>query len=193
MRGATNGAPLAYIVCKGIHPLLATTDPEAEYSTFDQQLIAHKLILKHVCHTEEVAECEAAGAAWNHPEVNADNRIVHRYIVRAVEGTQWMVRIHDTMNSKDGRVAWITLENNFQTQHDLDHKHNSDMSRVRGLTYHTEAERWNMEKYRATHKECHSIQLKLHRDYQYQGIPDRDKVYYFLSGIKNSVFDGVII
>ena len=67
----------------------------------------------------------------------------------------------------------------------MDHKYKSNMARLRGLTCHRETERWTMNKFVAAHKQHHNIQTKLHREHKYQGIPGRDKVNYFINGIRN--------
>ena len=47
IRGEASGAPLAYIIHPNIHPLPEADEPEANFDTFDEQLIARKPIVKH--------------------------------------------------------------------------------------------------------------------------------------------------
>ena len=140
-----------------------------------------------------MARCEAAGAAWKRPEVNVDSRKTHRFIVRAVEGTSWRVHIEDTMNSKDGRMAWISLHVNLQTQHDLDQKHRVSMGKLRSLNWIKDSHGWTFDRYLAAHRTCHTIQFEFHREHRYQDNLQRDKVNLFIEEIRNHRFDAVII
>ena len=98
-----------------------------------------------------------------------------------------------TLDTKDGGMAWISLECNLQTQHVLDQKHKANMPKLRILNWSKDTHGWNFERYRAAHKTCFTIQFKLHHKHGYQDIPQRDKVNLFIEGIKDHRFDAVII
>ena len=42
--------------------------------------------------------------------------------------------IEGAMHTKDGRMTWLSLECNLQTQHDVDQKHKTNMSKLRSLS-----------------------------------------------------------
>ena len=193
IRGKTSKTPLAYLARDDIHPLDALTDPETNYATLDLQLIARKPIVKNAHRNALAADCEAAGPVRKRHEAEADNRVLHAYISRALDGTPWKVHYFHTMETKDGRMAVISLKNNLQTQHDLDQKYNSNKARILQLIFHRDTANWNMEKYIAGHKQCHNVQTKLHQQHAYQDFPAKDKVQYFLGGIKDPAYDAVII
>ena len=81
IRGEASGVPLAYLIRPNIHPLPEADEPEGNFDTFDEQLIARKPIIKHARRNAPEADCEDAGPAWKRPEVITDNRKLHTLIL----------------------------------------------------------------------------------------------------------------
>ena len=135
IRGEASGAALAYIIRPNIHPLPEADEPEANFDTFDEQLVARKPIVKHAqCNAPE-EDCESSGPSWKRPEVSADNRRLHALIIKAAENTSWQVHIEPTMDTKDGRWAWSLLSRNLQTRHEIELKAKQNMDNLRSLNW----------------------------------------------------------
>ena len=162
-----------------VHPLPQAGQPEANFVTFDEQLIARKPIVKFVRRTETEEACENAGPAWRRPEVNVDNRKLHALIHKAVQNTSMRVHIEPTMNSKDGRRAYFLLCRNLQTSHEVEMKERENMNKLRNLNWSRDTMTWTFEKYRAHHKMCYTMPNNYHREHGFQDILPRDKVNLF--------------
>ena len=193
IRREASGTPLAYIIRPNIHPLPEADEPEANFDTFDEQLIARKPIVKHARRNSPEEDCENAGPSWKRPEVNADNRRFHALIVKAIENTSMRVHIEPTMDTKDGRRAYFLLCRNLQTRHEVELKSKENMTKLRSLNWTKDTMSWTLDKYRAGHKMCHPVQNKLNCEHGFQDILPRDKVNLFLEGIRNPGFDSAII
>ena len=149
--------------------------------------------MKHARRTSPEADCETSGPSWKRPEVNADNHRLHALIVKAVENTSMRVHIEPTMITKDGRLAYFLLCSNLMTSHEVELKAKDNMNKLRSLCWSKDTNSWTFDKYRASHKTCHTTQTKLNREHGYQDIPARDKVNLFLEGIKNPEYNSVIL
>ena len=134
IRGEASGAPPAYIIPPNIHPLPEADEPEANFDTFDEQLIARKPIVKHARRNAPEEDCESAGPSWKRLEVNADNCRLHALIVKAIENTSMRVHIEPTMDTKDGRRAHFLLCSNLQTSHEVELKSKENMAKLRSLS-----------------------------------------------------------
>ena len=184
-RGEASGTPLTYLIRLNIHPLPEADQPEANFDTFDAQLIARKPIVKFARRNESEEDCEEAGPSWMRPEVNSDNRKFHALLLKAVEYTSMRVHVEPTMATKDGRQAYFLLVRNLQTAHEVERNSRENMNKLRSLTWSKDTFNWTFDKYRANHKVCHTMQNKLHREHGFQDILPRDKVNLFLEGIRN--------
>ena len=133
IRGEASGVPLTYLICPNVHPLPEAAEPEANFDTFNEQLMASKPIVKHARRNAPEADYEDSGPSWKRPKVNADNHKLHALILKAAENTSWRVHLEPTMNAKDGRKTWFLLCLNLQTRHEVKLKSKENMAKLCSL------------------------------------------------------------
>lgn len=179
-RGCT-GVPLIYVVRPNEQVPAVGDDPEANYESLDDQLIARAPIYD--------PPVGAAEAQLNIKYL-ADRATVWTKMVKLSEDKEWWSYVRPGRTRRDGRLAFLGLKNHFLGASHVDNMAGRAERRLRDASYSGERRRWNFEKYVRCHIDQHAV-LEGLVEHGYTGIDDRSKVRYLMDGIKTDKLDAV--
>ena len=179
--GATK-IPLAYVIRDNIEPKPHGEDPQADYSSFNEELIAR-------------APHHEPRANQNAPLVHTqackdDNIIVFNKLAAIFREKDCWTYMQKATRTRDGRMAFMALKTHCLGKNNVDNLANQAERQLQNTTYTGEARRWNFEKYVKTHVDQHQTLTDLTR-HGCAGIDPRSKVRYLLDGIKTKDLDNV--
>ena len=127
-------------------------DNEAEYSDFDQQLIARHPIIQsgHDAVAEETIE--KSGPRKKLPQVNGDNTLFFHLLKYVFGKTSWWTHARPSENNNDGRLAIRLLSQNLEGGNAMDELNTKNKSYILRLRYNGETQAWGIVKYINAHK-----------------------------------------
>ena len=199
VRGPSTGVPLTYLLRDLLVAKLQADDAQSEYADFDSQLVQRFPIMQAAAiaaagtDAKKLEELEVAGPSKKRGPVNTDNTILFNFVQTMVDPVSWATHIEPAVKHKDGRLAVRLLAKNLQTSNEMDLECQQNLQTVSKLTYEKDSSHWSFDKFTLAHKRSHNIQNKLFSDHGYRNFEEREKVTWFLDGIKNSEFNPVIL
>jgi hypothetical protein len=167
------GAPLSYITRTDADVKPANDDPEDDYDTEHEQMVAH------MPHTDD-----GDPTAW----YVTDNRKVYDLIHAIFHENEHWIYIKPFQQKKGGRGAYQAIWNHYLGPNNIDHMATEAERLLDTANYTGEKRSWNFEKYVRLQKEQHSIINGL-RQYGHTGIAKRSEVRYLNKGIKCNTLD----
>ena len=166
--------PLAYIVRKEVVVPPAADDPQDDYITHQDEMIARA--------SHDVATNEA------YPY---DNRMVWDLIAGWVRDTECWIHVKPFQRRRDGRGAYLAIYNHYLGVNTVNNQARAAEARLNKLEYKSEGRRWGLEKYIQQFKKQYEILRNLEEmDGSTYSAPDEGTmVRKFIDGVKNSSFD----
>jgi hypothetical protein len=169
--------PLAYIVRKEETVAPSATDPPANYSIAQDELIAR---------------APHRDVAGNHTELyNNDNHRVWTLLVELTRNHSCWTYIKGFARSRDGRSAFLKLREHYLGINNVNNMASKAEKTIAKLVYTKEGKRWNFEAYVSGHKEQHQILEQLETDYGYKCMDEGTKVTHLISGIQMDKLDTI--
>lgn len=168
--------PLAYVIRENEDVPLHTDDPEANYSSKQDELIARAPITdEHGAHT---------------PNYLTDRTRVWELLSELTRDQECWSYVRPAQRSRNGRLAFMGLKGHYLGQNNVDNMSTKAERRLETTTYTGEKRNWNFEKYVRMHIDQHAILegLTMHG---YAGIDNRSKVRHLLKGITTTTLDTV--
>ena len=177
----TTKIPLAYIIREEVNVPAEADDPEANYTTFTEELIAR------APHFEPT---QGNNAPVHTQAYKDDNNLVWNKLAALFRDKDCWTYMRHTSRTRDGRAAFISLKGHYLGKNNVNNLANQAERKLQNTTYTGEGRRWNFEKYVKTHVDQHQILQDLTR-HGYSGIDPRSKVRYLIDGIKTKDLDNV--
>ena len=177
----TTKIPLAYVIRD--EPVVSpeATDPETNYTTVQEQLIAraphHNVNVPPVPIVYE-------------QEYRDDNAAVFDKLAALTRDKDCWTYVQKAAKSRDGRKAFLALKDHYLGKNNVDNQATIAEGKLRDTTYNGEQRRWNFERYVRVHVDQHAI-LEGLTEYGYAGIDPRSKVRYLLDGVKTNEYQHV--
>ena len=168
--------PLAYVVREEIEVLPEADDPEANYTSKQDHLIARAPIQT------------AAGAKT--ATYLSDNSRVWELISDLTRDKDCWSYVRPAQRNRDGRAAFQGLKGHYLGMNNVDNMSSIALRKLLSTSYTGEHRRWNFEKYCKVHIDQHSI-LEGLVEHGYAGIDARSKVHYLCEGIKTNKLEVV--
>jgi hypothetical protein len=162
--------PLAYIVRKEEAVPPNATDPSANYSIAQDELIAR---------------APHRDAAGNHTELfNKDNYRVWTLLVELTRNHLCWTYIKGFARAWDGWAAFLKLCEHYSGINNVNKMASKAEKTIAKLVYTKEGKRWNFEAYVSGYKEQHQILEQLEMDYGYKCMDEGAKVRHLIAGIQ---------
>ena len=170
------GTPLAYVVRKEQEVPNSADDPETNYDSKQDEMIARS---PHVDGNNRPLDT-----------YKNDRRKVFEILLKVTDGLPSSVYVKRAQRGKDGRQAFLNLYGHYLGRSNVDNMATLAERKLQSLTYTGELRRFNFEKYVTNHVHQHLILTNL-VEHGYSGIDERSKVRHLLDGIKTDKLDSV--
>jgi hypothetical protein len=166
---------LAYVIRATIAVTAEATDPQANYVSKQDELIARAPIT--------VAGHDIATYL-------SDRARVWELISNLTRDQDCWSYVRPAQRARDGRTAFLGLRGHFLGANNVDNMSSRAEKRLQTTSYDGEKRRWNFEKYVKVHIDQHAILQGL-VEHGYSGIDARSKVRHLVNGIKTTSLDSV--
>jgi len=165
--------PLAYVIRDEVDPPAPADDPEGNYATPVEEMIAR-------------APHERNGQLDPVFIINS-GKVLDDLADMFRETMSWTY-MKDFVQPRDGRGAYLALFNHYLGPNNVNNQSAASEKALATISYNGEGRRWNFEKYVTAQKKHHQILEGLVR-YGYSGIDPTTKVRYLMNGIKTRELD----
>ena len=169
--------PLAYIIRNNVDVPAAAGDPQDNYDTHQDEMIAR------------APHQDAAGDPLD--VYNYDNRQVWDLISGWTRDTECWVHVKPFQRRRNGREAYLALYNHYLGINTVNNQARTAESKLDKLEYKSEQRRWGLEKYMQAFKKQYEI-LKNLEDMEgstYSAPDEGTMVRKFIDGVKSNSFD----
>ena len=168
--------PLSYVVRDHIEVTPEANDPETNYDTPQDEMIARAPMM--FANGDE------------HPTFLTDRQTVWDKISDLTREHECWTYVKPAQRARDGRQGFTLLFDHYLGQNSTANQASLAEAKLKNSSYQGERRRWNFERFVQMQVEQHEILNSLTK-YGYSGIDDGSKVRYLLGGIKTKDLDPV--